>query len=132
MKTVLVIDDEEKICWAFEQFLTEEGYRPLVAQSAEEGLRQIEVENPDIVLLDVRLPGMNGFDALKWIKAHNPEIVVIFITAYHIESRLTGEARQLGVYDYIIKPIDLDEAQRVLENAINLRECESFQERGRD
>ena len=131
MKTVLVIDDEEKICWAFEQFLTEEGYCPLVAQNAEEGLRQIEKKNPDIVFLDVRLPGMNGFDALKRIKAHNPGIVVILITAYP-NSLFTIESQQLGVYDYLIKPIDLDEAQRVLESAINVRERESFQESGGD
>lgn len=121
MKTVLVIDDEEKICWAFEQFLTEEGYCPLVAQNAEEGLRQMEREEPDIILLDVRLPGMDGLDALKQIKAHNPKIIVILITAYP-NAPVTIEARRLGVYDYLIKPIDLDEAQCVLESAINARE----------
>lgn len=131
MKTVLVIDDEEKICWAFEQFLTEEGYRPMIAQNAEEGLRLIEEENPDIVLLDVRLPGMNGFDALKRIKARNSGIVVILITAYP-NAQVTIEARRLEVYDYLIKPIDLDEAKRVLESAINARARESFQESGGD
>ena len=90
MKTVLAIDDEEKICWAFEQFLTEEGYCPLVAQNAEEGLRQIERENPDIVLLDVRLPGMDGLDALKRIKAHNPGIVVILVTARSVAEGRSG------------------------------------------
>jgi DNA-binding NtrC family response regulator len=131
MKSVLVIDDEEKICWAFEQFLTEEGYCPLVAQNAEEGLRQIERENPDIILLDVKLPGMDGLDALKRIKAHNPGIVVILITAYP-NSRVTIEARRLGVYDYLIKPIDLDEAKCVLKSAIKARERELFQGSGGD
>ena len=64
MKNVLVIDDDEKICWAFEQFLTDEGHRSIIANNAEEGLRKIQSETPDIVLLDVRLPGMNGLEAL--------------------------------------------------------------------
>ncbi len=94
MKTVLVIDDEEKICWAFEKFLTAEGYRPLVAQNAEEGLRQIERENPDVVLLDMRLPGMNGLSALKQIKARNFKAAVIIITAYPSRQVVT-QAREL-------------------------------------
>lgn len=121
MKTVLVIDDEEKICWAFEQFLAEEGYRPLVAQNAEEGLRQIEKENPDVVFLDVCLPGMDGLDALKQIRARNFKIAVILITAYP-SAQVTIEARKLSVYDCLTKPIDLDEAKRVLEDAINAQE----------
>ena len=65
MKKILVVDDDEKICWAFEQFLAEEGYKPIIANNAEEGLRQIESENPDIVLLDVRLAGHEWVGRLK-------------------------------------------------------------------
>ena len=64
MKDVLVIDDDEKICWAFEQFLESEGYCPSIANNAEEGLRRIAADKPDVVLLDVRLPGMSCLDAL--------------------------------------------------------------------
>ena len=60
MKNVLVIDDDEKICWAFKQFLEDEGYCPITANNAEEGLRCIASDKPDVVLLDINLPGMSG------------------------------------------------------------------------
>ena len=67
MENVLVIDDDEKICWAFQQFLETEGYYPSIANNAEEGLRKIQAEQPDFIFLDVRLPGMSGLEALKQI-----------------------------------------------------------------
>ena len=67
MKNVLVVDDDEKICWAFQQFLDGEGYNSSIANSAEEGLRRIAADKPDVVLLDVKLPGMSGLEALKRI-----------------------------------------------------------------
>ena len=82
MKNVLVVDDDEKICWAFEQFLEDEGYHPSIANNAEEGLRNIQDEQPDIIFLDVRLPGMNGLQALGQIKAIQPDATVVIMTAY--------------------------------------------------
>ena len=74
MKDILIVDDDEKICWAFEQFLTDEGYNPIIASNAEEGLRQIEKNRPDLVMLDIRLPGISGLDALQEIKKIDPQI----------------------------------------------------------
>ena len=116
MKNVLVIDDDEKICWAFEQFLTDEGYRPIIANNAEEGLRKIRSEAPDFVLLDVRLPGMSGLDALTQIKALQPDIIVIVMTAYdNVET--TIQAMQLQAFDFIPKPIDLDQVKAIIDRA---------------
>ena len=98
MKKILVVDDDEKICWAFEQFLAEEGYKPIIANNAEEGLRQIESETPDIVLLDVRLPGMNGLDALKQIKSMQPDAIVVVMTA-HDDVDTTIQAMKLQAFD---------------------------------
>ena len=75
MQNILIVDDDEKICWAFEQFLTDEGYNPIIANNAEEGLRQIESKRPDLVMLDIRLPGISGLDALQEIKKIDPQIL---------------------------------------------------------
>ncbi len=120
MKKILVVDDDEKICWAFEQFLAEEGYKPIIANNAEEGLRQIESETPDIVLLDVRLPGMNGLDALKQIKSMQPDAIVVVMTA-HDDVDTTIQAMKLQAFDFLPKPIDLDKVKVVLDRAIQMQ-----------
>ncbi len=76
MKNVLVVDDDEKICWAFQQFLDGEGYNASIANSAEDRLQRIATDKPDVVLLDVKLPGMSGLEALKKIKAEHLELIV--------------------------------------------------------
>ena len=119
MKKVLVVDDDEKICWAFEQFLEDEGYQPVIANNAEEGLRKVQAESPDIVLLDVRLPGMSGLDALKEIKALQPDSIVIVMTAYD-DVETTIQAMQRRAFDFIAKPIDLDQVKSILERATNM------------
>ena len=120
MKKILVVDDDEKICWAFEQFLAEEGYKPIIANNAEEGLRRIESEIPDIVLLDVRLPGMNGLDALKQIKSMQPDAIVVVMTA-HDDVDTTIQAMRLQAFDFLPKPIDLDKVKTVLDRAIRMQ-----------
>ena len=120
MKNVLVIDDDEKICWAFEQFLTDEGHQSIIANNAEEGLRKIQSETPDIVLLDVRLPGMNGLEALQQIKTLQPDAVVIVMTAYdNVET--TIQAMQLHAFDFIPKPIDLDQVKAIIDRATQMQ-----------
>ena len=124
MKNVLVIDDDEKICWAFEQFLESEGYRPSIANNAEAGLRRIAADKPDVVLLDVKLPGMSGLEALGEIKAHHPWVIVIIITAYD-DVETTIEAMRLQAFDFVPKPIDLDIVKSVLERAFRTQSVRS-------
>ena len=124
MKNVLVIDDDEKICWAFEQFLESEGYCPSIANNAEEGLRRIAADKPDVVLLDVKLPGMSGLEALGEIKAHHPWVIVIIITAYD-DMETTIEAMRLQAFDFVPKPIDLDIVKSVLDRAFRTQSVRS-------
>ncbi len=124
MKHVLVIDDDEKICWAFEQFLETEGYCPRIANNAEEGLRRIAADKPDVVLLDVRLPGMSGLEALGEIKTRHPWVIVIIITAYD-DVETTIEAMRLQAFDFVPKPIDLDIVRSVLERAFRTQSVRS-------
>ena len=124
MKNVLVVDDDEKICWAFEQFLESEGYAPSIANSAEEGLRRIAADKPDVVLLDVNLPGMSGLEALSEIKVHHPWVIVVIITAYD-DVETTIEAMRLQAFDFVPKPIDLDVVKSVLERALRTQSVRS-------
>lgn len=124
MKNVLVIDDDEKICWAFTQFLEGEGYNAGIANSAEEGLRIIASDKPDVVLLDVNLPGMSGLEALAEIKTHHPWVIVVIITAYD-DVETTIEAMRLHAFDFVPKPIDLDMVKSVLERAFRTQSVRS-------
>ncbi len=124
MKNVLIIDDDEKICWAFEQFLEAEGYVPSIANNAEEGLLRIASEKPDVVLLDVKLPGMSGLEALSHIKSLHPWAIVIIITAYD-DVETTIAAMRSQAFDFVPKPIDLDVVKTVLERAFRIQSARS-------
>jgi nitrogen regulation protein NR(I) len=120
MKNVLVIDDDEKICWAFEQFLEDEGYKPIIANNAEEGLRVIQGLKVDAILLDVMLPGMSGLEALKQIKILQPDVSVVIMTA-HDTVETTIEAMKLQAFDFLPKPIDLDRVKEILDRAAKMQ-----------
>ena len=120
MKDILIVDDDEKICWAFEQFLTDEGYNPIIASNAEEGLRQIEKNRPDLVMLDIRLPGISGLEALQEIKKIDPQIQIVIMTAYdNVETTIT--AMRLQAFDFLPKPIDLDQVKAILNRVSRLK-----------
>ncbi len=113
MSKVLIIDDEEKICFAFREFLTGEGYEVFIAARGEEGLEITEEENPEIVFLDFRLPGESGLELLKEIKRISPQTSVILMTAYGT-MEVAIKAMQDGAYDYLPKPIDLNKVRDII------------------
>ncbi|MBD3184747.1 response regulator [Candidatus Poribacteria bacterium] len=122
MSKILVVDDEEKVCWAFEQFLREEGHEPLIASSGQEALDKMASEKPDLVIMDIRMPGkLNGIQALTEMKKLDPDVYVIIMTAYG-SMQTTIEAMQAGAYDFIVKPIDLDQVGVVIQKAIKSQE----------
>ncbi len=124
MENVLVIDDDEKICWAFQQFLEGEGYNASIANSAEEGLRCIASDKPSVVFLDVKLPGMSGLEALAKINTLHPEVIVVIITAYD-DVDTTIEAMRLQAFDFVPKPIDLVIVKNVLVRAFRTQSIRS-------
>ncbi|GIX08112.1 MAG: sigma-54-dependent Fis family transcriptional regulator [Candidatus Poribacteria bacterium] len=114
MRKVLIIEDDTRLAWTFQEFLAEEGYAVLLAGTAEEGLRLVEAERPDIVLCDVRLPGMNGLQALQAISSRHPDAYVIVMTAYGT-AQTAIEAIQHGAYDYLPKPVELEQLRGLLQ-----------------
>lgn len=120
-KTIMVVDDEEKVCWAFEQFLNEEGYDVIIASNAQEAISKLKEENPDLVIMDVRMPGIDGIEALSEMKSIDPDTYVIIMTAYG-DMQTAIRAMQAGAFDYIIKPIDLDQVHVVIQKALKSKE----------
>jgi DNA-binding NtrC family response regulator len=116
---IIIIDDEESVCWAFEKFLTGEGHEVTTAATAEEGLSLFENADIDIAFLDIRLPGMDGFAALDRIRELYPGVYVVVITA-HGTMDTAIEAVRRGAFDYLTKPVELaaikDVISRILES----------------
>ena len=104
---VLVVDDEYLIRWTLEQNLIKEGFEVLLAETGEEALEKVERDAPDLLLLDIKLPGMDGYEVLEKALKIDGGIVPIMITAYEDVEKAV-KAMKLGAYDYITKPFDFD------------------------
>lgn len=121
---ILIIDDEEHMCWALDRAMRQEGYHTLVAYRGKQGLELIREESPSLVILDLRMPDMDGMEVLKEAKTLNPKLPVIMLTAHGtIETAI--EAMKIGATDYITKPFDLDELKLVIKQNLLLSELET-------
>ncbi len=117
---ILIIDDEYLIRWSLQQNLVEHGYEAFLAASAEEGQGIIEREEPDLVLLDIQLPGMNGLEFLRVFKQNRPDCPVVMITAT-ADVAVAVRAMRDGAHDYLPKPFNLDEVRVVVDKALENR-----------
>jgi len=106
MRKILVIDDEVEMGEIVHDYLSDEGYKTFKAADAQEGIGLVKKEKPDVVLLDVIMPGMSGLDCLKQIKKLSPQTFVIMVSALQDE-HIAKQAIQHGAYDYLTKPFDL-------------------------
>ena len=107
MGKILVVDDEVEVVRLLKDFLTSKGYEVHTALNGAEAIALVKEVKPDIVLLDIIMPGMGGIDTLKEIKKIDPTTAVIMITAV-IDEELANRAVKLGAFDYITKPINID------------------------
>ena len=113
MPRVLVVDDEPDAVELLQEFLTAKGYEVLAASNGEDALRKVKEERPHLILLDVRMPKMNGIEVLKQVRQIDHEVGVIMVTAVNEEE--TGrQALKLGAFDYITKPLDFKYLERSL------------------
>ncbi len=123
MPSILVIDDDVSICETLELYLDEEGYTVNTAQSGTEGLNKY-VSNPaDVVILDIRLPDVDGFAVLEDLREENENVKVIMITAFH-DMETTINAMKGGAFDYIHKPVNVDELDMAIKKALKSMEME--------
>lgn len=117
---ILVIDDDTSLRRVLEYTLQEEGHQVLTAASGEEGLAIFAEQQPALVITDMKMPGMDGFQVLKAVKERSAETLVIIITAYG-EVDVAVEAMKLGAYDYVAKPFSRDELKLTVKKALQLR-----------
>jgi DNA-binding NtrC family response regulator len=111
---LLIVDDERSIREACREVAQTLGFTAYVAESAEHAYRQLDTQSPDVILLDLHLPGAAGLDALRRIKERRPEALVIVVTGYAtVQSAV--QAMKNGAYDYVTKPFSLDELKLLLE-----------------
>jgi nitrogen regulation protein NR(I) len=106
LSKILIIDDDDQLRRSFEKLLSEESYSVDVAPSGEAGLKKIKADPPDVVVLDMKLPGMNGLEVFKAIHEMDPKLPVIIMTAYGT-TETAIEATKIGAFDYILKPFDI-------------------------
>ncbi|HHT9119670.1 MAG TPA: sigma-54-dependent transcriptional regulator [Candidatus Hypogeohydataceae bacterium YC41] len=120
-KKVLIVDDMQDIHWILSKVLEKEGYSPVSASNGKEAIEKIEKAHPEVVLLDIKMPEMDGMDLLKEMKKRQWDIPVIILTAFG-EVRNAVEAMRLGAYDYLVKPFDNREVLLRVQRALKERE----------
>jgi two-component system NtrC family response regulator len=133
--TILIIDDEDAQRLSIKRFLKKRGFEVLEAANGLEGVKKVEEHTVDLVITDYRMPGLNGYEVVQKVKAFNPNIDVIVVTAYS-NLKEAVEIMKAGAYDYITKPIDLDELElmirRIEERHILLEENQRLKEQLQD
>ncbi len=117
MGHILIVDDEPEICWGLERLATKLGHTAQSAASAEQGLELASTREPDLLILDVRLPGMDGLSALAEFRNRWPSLPVILITAYG-DLEVAVEAIRRGAFEYLVKPFELAVAARAIQGAL--------------
>ena len=115
-KKILVVDDEPEVRTLMEHFLTERGYEVRIAENGRLGLQAFDAFMPDVVLLDMHMPEMDGLETLKHLVARAPSLPVIMVTV-NDDVATTSRLLELGAADYVPKPFNLD----YLEQAINIQ-----------
>ncbi|WP_371373549.1 sigma 54-interacting transcriptional regulator [Sporomusa aerivorans] len=118
--TVMVVDDEDSVRKLLSAVLRREGYQVITAESGEEAIAKFKTEQPDVIIMDIRMPNVDGITAFKEIRRLCPNACVILMTAYAaVETAV--EAIKLGAFDYLIKPFDIEEVKLLTNRAIELQ-----------
>ena len=134
-RTIVVVDDEYLIRWSLQKNLEKAGYRVVLAETGEEALQKVREEAPDLLLIDFKLPGMDGFEVLEKALKIDQGIIPIMITASEDVDRIV-KAMKLGAFDYITKPFDFSKlllsVEKALETSHLKREVKYLREAGKE
>ena len=118
MAEILVVDDDQSVATAFERFLRHEGHTCLLASNADDALRLVDERRPALAFMDVRMPGVDGLQALKILRDRYPGVYVVIMTA-HGTSQTSIDAMRAGAFEYVTKPLDLDELRAIIGHALS-------------
>ncbi len=119
MQTILIVDDDKSIRYSLKRMMEADFSIP-TAQNGEEALHQFKENRPDLVIMDIRMPGRNGIDVLKEMRSIDPKSLVIIMTAYGT-TETAIEAMKYGAFDYILKPFPIPQMKGLIEKALSLR-----------
>ncbi len=119
MQTILIVDDDKSIRYSLKRML-EENFSVLTAQNGDEALARMGESSPDLIIMDIKMPGRSGIEVLKEIKLIDPKSLVILMTAYGT-TETAIEAMKYGAFDYILKPFPIPQMKELVQKAITLR-----------
>ena len=122
MRSVLIVDDEIGARESLKMILKND-YEVSLARNAEEAFSKIKEHSPDVILLDILLPDLDGLKVLERIKQNDPDMVVIMITATNTVNTAV-EAMKLGAYDYVTKPFDIDQLRLIITRSLSAKALE--------
>ncbi|MFA5167482.1 MAG: response regulator [Candidatus Omnitrophota bacterium] len=115
---LLVVDDDVEICEFLKSFFEDRDFKVAVAGNGTQALEQVALFHPEIVLLDIQMPGMSGLQVLKKIKETYPRVKVIMVTAVETQEKIE-EAMRFGADNYITKPLSLEYLEKDVQDKIN-------------
>ncbi len=118
--SILIVDDETSVRDSLTKWFLEDGYRVGAAENAADAIRQMQVRTWDIILLDIKMPGMDGMELQQRVREIDPAATIIFITA-HASVETAVQALKSGAFDYVTKPIDPDYLSHLVANAVRQR-----------
>src|SRR5690349_13710497 len=117
MQKILIIDDDEGVCYSMARQLSSDDRRVTAVQTPDAGFEALRGEDPDLILLDVKIPGADGLDILKQIRKQRSRQMVVIMTA-HGTTDTAIEAMKRGAFDYIMKPFDSENLVSVVSKAL--------------
>ena len=121
---ILIVDDEINILSSLKEILTDEGYVVSIADDGLDALDKIQTDPPDVLLLDIWLPGMDGIEVLKTVKTYHPEIEVLIMSG-HGTIDTAVKATKLGAFDFIEKPFSIDHLTQSVRSVLNFKKIPS-------
>ena len=123
-RKVMVVDDDENILFAFKKVLEKDGFIPMFATDGLEAMEKIKTEKPDVIFLDIAMPGIDGLEVLRQLKEEGMDIPVIIITGYGT-MQTAIKATQLGAFEYLTKPLDVDRVRLTVKRAVEMVKLKS-------
>jgi len=117
-KKILIVDDEPNITWSIQKYLAKEGYFIATADSAKKGAEILNTTEFDLILTDMKMPEVDGFQFLHWIKKHHPKAKVVMMTAFGSPSARDA-AKKIGAYRYFEKPVDLNQLKKFINETLS-------------
>ena len=119
MDKILIVDDDASMRYSLNRMLEGQGFVVSLAKNGVEALERFDQDKPELVIMDIRMPGQSGLEVLRTIKERDPKALVILMTAFGT-TETAIEAMKFGAFDYILKPFDIPQMRSLVERALEV------------